>query len=167
MRDKAKLLRLISATILFLVLNGCVADTKYVAFIPIGHNGWLHTDTLTYAIDPLTDMERSGFSLLLHSEGYRYKNIALDITISQDTILLYHEQRSFLLEHNLPRKGIGRRYDYVLPVGNFILCDTLATTISITHRLNQSKLVGIREVGVRIGPPLHQPGESSWKVDWH
>lgn len=168
MRSKAKrILYTLSVSALTAALCSCMADTQHLAFAPIGHDGWAHTDTLTYNVAPMSRTGQSGLSLLLHTEGYNYKNIALDITVSQDTTLLYHEQRSYLLNHNLPKNGIGRRCDYTLPVGNIALCDTLSTTIMLSHQLDQPVLTGIREIGIRISNPLRQPGEPVWKVDWH
>lgn len=167
MRSKANsILYTLYAMFLTAVLCNCMGDTRHLTFLTIGHDGWRHTDTLTYTIAPQHGVEQSGLELLLHTEGYHYGNIALDITVSQDTTLLYHEQRSYLLEHNLPESGIGRRCDYTLPVGNITLCDTLPTTITLTHRLAQPTLMGIREVGIRISAPLRQPGEPVWRVDW-
>lgn len=144
-----------------------MADTRQLSFIPIGHDGWAHTDTLTYTIAPMDYTKESGISLLLHTEGYEYKNIAIGITIRQDTTLLYHKQRSYLLSHNTPKNGIGHRCDYTLPIDNITLCDTLPTTITLTQQLDEPTLTGIREVGVRIGSPLHLSGEPVWRVDWH
>lgn len=148
-------------------LCGCMADTRHLDFISIGNDGWKHTDTLTYTITPLPEVELGGVSMLLHTEGYNYENIALNVTIRQDTILRYSKLHTYLLSHNQPKNGVGRRCDYTLPVGNITLCDTLPTTITLTHRLDQSVLTGIREVGIRIGAPLRQPDEPVWKVDWH
>ena len=170
MRSKAKahkILLILSVSTLLTALCSCIDDTRYLAFVSIDQNGWTHTDTLTYTIEPLGNVKRSGISLLLHTEGYAYENVALGITVEQDTTLLYHEQRSYLLKHQNPKNGIGRRCDYTLPIGNMELCDTLPTTISITQQLNQPSLKGIREVGIYISSPLHQPGEPVWKVDWH
>lgn len=144
-----------------------MADTRHLDFVSIGDDGWAHTDTFIYAIAPLPGVGQSGISLLLHTDGYEYENIALDITVSQDCTLLHHEQHSYRLSDSGPKKGIGRRCDYTLPVGNFTLCDTLPTTITLTHRLDQLMLKGIREVGIRISEPLHRPGDPVWKVNWH
>ncbi len=167
MRSKAKTWCILSVSALIAVLCSCMADTRHLAFTSIGHDGWTHTDTLTYTITPLSGTAQCGLSLLLHTEGYDYENIALDITVSQDTTLLLHEQRSYRLDHNQPKSGIGRRSDYTLPVGNITLCDTLSTLVTLTHRLDQPTLTGIREVGIRLSAPLRQPGEPVWRVDWH
>lgn len=170
MRSKAKtqkILHILSVSTLLTALCSCIDDTRYINFISIKQGGWSHTDTLTYIVDPLSNVERCGISLLLHTEGYAYENIAFTITIKQDTTLLYHEQRSYLLKQHDPQNGIGRRCDYTLPIGNIYLCDTLPATITITQQLDQPSLRGIREVGTRISSPLRQPGEPVWKVDWH
>ena len=167
MRSKAKRIwHTLSVSALTAALCGCMADTRHLAFLPIGHDGWAHDDTLSYTIAPLAGVEHSGLSLLLQTEGYDYTNIALDITVSQDSTLLLHEQRSYLLDHNLPKHGIGRRNDYTLPVGNITLCDTLPTTITLTHHLAQPQLTGIRSIGIRISKPIPKPGEPVWKVKW-
>lgn len=162
--SKASLLLYLS--VMIANLCSCIADTRHLSFLSIGKDGWAYTDTLTYTIAPLNHVEKSGLSLLLHTEGYAYENIAFDITIYQDTILIYHEQRSYLLEPNLVQSGIGRRYDYTLPISNITLCDTLPTTITIAQQLDQPILTGIREVGIHISEPLRQPGEAVWKVKW-
>ena len=169
MKSKAKahkILLLLSVSTLLAALCSCIGDTRFLAFIPMGQDGWAHTDTLTYTIDPLTGTSKSGVYLLLHTEGYAYGNIALDICIQQDTALLYHEQRNYILAQGEPKDGIGRRCDYTLPVGNFTLCDTLPTTITLTSQLDPPILTGIREVGIRIAAPMREPGEPVWRVDW-
>ena len=167
MKSKAnRTLHILSVSALLTVLCSCMADTRHLTFLSLGNEGWGYTDTLTYTIAPLSGIAESGLSILLHTEGYNYGNIALDITVCQDTTLLYHEQHSYLLEHNLPKSGIGRRCDYTLPVGNITVCDTLPTTITLTHRLDEPALMGVREVGILLSVPLRQPGEPVWRVDW-
>lgn len=167
MRSKAKTWCILSVSALIAALCSCMADTRHLAFTSIGHDGWTHNDTLTYTIAPLPGVEQGGISLLLHTEGYDYENIAINVTIRQDTILRYSKLHTYLLPHNQPENGIGRRCDYTLPVGNIALCDTLPTTITLTHHLDQPTLTGIREVGIRLSAPLRQPGEPVWEVDWH
>ena len=124
MTEKSKLSLLstvLSVSGLLASLCGCMSDTRHLSFVSIEHDSWTQTDTLTYTIAPMAGAGRSGIFLLLHTEGYEYGNIAFDITIKQDTTLLYHEQRSYLLESNRPQNGIGNRCDYTLPVGNFTL----------------------------------------------
>lgn len=165
-RDKAWLALCMSAVLA--VLGGCMADTRHLAFIPIGYEGWADTDTLTYTLNPLNGVEQGGeLSLLLHTERYRYENIALGITIRQDTVLVRHEQRNYILGQHRAKKGVGHRSDYVLPVGNVVLCDTLPTTITLTHQLNQSILKGVRGIGVRIGTPLQPTSKPRWQSDWY
>lgn len=141
-------------------------ETRHIAFSSINCDGWAHTDTLTYTIEPVNGVERSGISLLLATEGYGYGNIAVNITVKQDTIPLYHELRNYILEQSHRQRGIGHRNDYTLPVGNVTLCDTLPTTIIITHQLNQPLLTGIRGVGIHVTAPMRQPGEPVWHVNW-
>lgn len=166
-KSKSSLLSIVlSVSGLLAALCGCMSDTRHLSFVSIEHDSWTQTDTLTYTIAPMAGAGRSGIFLLLHTEGYEYGNIAFDITIKQDTTLLYHEQRSYLLENNRPKDGIGDRCDYTLPVGNFILCDTLPTTITLTGQLNQPILTGIREIGIRIASPMREPDEPIWRVNW-
>lgn len=160
-------------TILQVVLYGCMADTKHLVFASVNHSGWAHTDTLTYTITPLLKNNattpngcKSGISLLLHTQAYKYNNIALDITIRQDTCLLYHELRNYQLDNCQAKGGIGLRCDYTLPVDNITLCDTLPTTITLTQQLDQPLLLGIHKVGILIGAPTRKPGEPIWRVDW-
>lgn len=145
----------------------CMADTRHLDFIPIGYNGWGYRDTLTYTIESLHGMEQSRISLLLHTEGYSYKNFAIEVAISQDTALLYFARHDYLLGRSQSKNGIGHRCDYTLPVTNVTLCDTLPTTITVTQQLDQPILKGIREVGIHIGVPLSQPDKPVWRVDWH
>lgn len=169
MTEKSKLSLLstvLSVSVLFTALCSCMSDTSHLGFVSISHDGWTQTDTLTYAIAPLTGTGKNGISLLFHTEGYEYGNIAFDITIRQDTTLIYHELRNYLLGNNSTNKGIGHRSDYTLPVGNFILCDTLPTTITLTGQLNQPILTGIREIGIRIASPMREPDEPIWRVNW-
>lgn len=169
MRNKAKFhstLCKFSVSVLLTALYSCMADTQHLAFLPIGNDGWAHADTLTYTIAPQEGYTYGGISLLLHTEGYTYENIALGVTIRQDTTLLYHEQRSYRLDRSAPKSGIGRRCDYTLPIGNVTLCDTLPTTIILTQQIDQPVLTGIREVGISMSKPLPKPGEAVWKVEW-
>ena len=154
-------------SVLVATLCSCMADTRYLTFAPIGADGWACTDTLTYSIPPLAGVEQGGVFLLLHTDGYRYGNIAVEISICQDTSLLYHEQRSYVLGYDEAKSGIGHRSDYLLPVDNITLCDTLPTTITLTQQLDQPVLLGIREVGIRISGAIRQPDEPVWKADWH
>ena len=167
MISKTKVLYLLSVLVLFAVLCSCKADTQciHTTFIPIIQKGWRQCDTLKYAMPSLGDTDNCDISLLLHTEGYNYGNIALDIAIQQDTTLIYHEQRDYLLCENLSSEGFGRRCDYTLPVGNFALCDTLPTTITLIHHIDQPVLKGVREVGVHVSAPVRQHGVI-WRVDW-
>ena len=155
------------------VLYSCIADTRHLVFATINRDGWAHTDTIAYTIIPLPGNsntlgsdQKSSISLLLHTEAYKYSNIAIDIIIEQNNSLLYHELRSYQLDSCHPKNGIGHRHDYILPIGNITLCDTLPFDIILTQQLDQPLLVGIREVGVRIGTPMCEPGEPIWKANW-
>ena len=165
MTIRSKTLTLLASALLT-ALCSCMNDTKHLAFAPIGLDGWGHTDTLTYTIAPMTGMHKGGVYLLLHTEGYDYANIALDICIHQDTVMLYHEQRSYLLAQCESKNGIGHRCDYTLPVGNIELCDTLPTTITLTQALDQPTLTGIREIGIRMTAPMRLPGDPVWRFHW-
>lgn len=167
MRSITKMRSMLYVSLLCATLCSCMTDTRHLAFIPIENYGWVRTDTLTFTFAPPNDMKQGGISLLLHTEDYSYENIALNITIRQDSSLLYHQQRTYLLDHSLPKKGIGHRCDYTLPVGNITFCDTLPVTLILTQCLDQFTLKGIREVGIRISPPMRQPGEPVWQADWH
>ena len=164
--DAHRTLLALSVSALFMALCSCMGDTKHLAFTPIGKDGWSHADTLTYTIAPLSGMGQGSLSLLFHTENYHYDNIALDIVVCQDTVLIYHELRGYQLEQNQPKRGVGCRCDYTLPVGNITLCDTMPTVIAITHRLDQPVVEGIREVGIRISAPQHQPDGPVWKAHW-
>ena len=157
----------ISVSALFTMLCSCIADTKYIAFTSIAQEGWLQGDTLCYTIPSLGGVGRGSVSLLLQTEGYAYENIALGITIQQDTTLLYHEERSYLLSNSQPKHGIGNQCSYTLSLGNVSFCDTLPTTITLVHHLDLPLLAGIRKVGVRLGTPVSEPGAPVWRVDWH
>ena len=162
---RSKVLTLLVSAMLT-ALCSCMNDTRHLAFASIGGDGWGRTDTLTYTIAPLTGMNKGGVHLLLHTEGYAYTNIALDICIEQDTATLYHKQRTYLLEQCEPKKGIGHRCDYTLPVENIALCDTLPTTITITQEIDLPTLTGVREVGIRMTTPMRLPGEPVWRFNW-
>lgn len=166
MRSRAKVLRLLLVPALLAALCSCMADTKSLTFATIGQKGWSHTDTLSYVIPPLKGMGDCGVALLLRTEGYGYENIALDIDIRQDGTQLYHQQRHYWLSEEVSANGIGRRCDYTLPVGNLTLCDTLPTTITVVHNMEQPLLKGIREVGVRTGRYVHESDTVIWQVDW-
>ena len=168
MRSKAKRIwHTLSVSALTAALCGCMADTRYLHFISIAPDGWRHSDSLTYTIAPLPGVEQGALSLLLHTDDYPYENIALGVTVRQDTTLLLHKEQNYLLDHNPAKSGVGHRCDYTLFIDNITLCDTLPATITLTHHLDQPALTGIREVGIRLSSPLHQPGEPVWEVDWH
>lgn len=167
MKNRVKTtLRKLCLTAIIAALCSCMADTRHLDFIAIGHHGWTHDDTLVYTIPPMEGIGEWGLQVLLHTEGYGYKNISLAITVKQDSAMLYNEQRSYLLDHNIPKSGLGHRCDYTLPVANITANDTLHTTVTLTQCLDQPALKGIREVGIRIGAPLRRAGEPVWKADW-
>lgn len=161
-RSKIKVLTLLS---ILTILIGCMGNTHYLAFEPVDVAGWSRCDTLIYTILPIERHSQMGISVLLNTEDYPYQNIALDITIAQDT-LLYHEQQEFTLSQCKPKSGIGRRCDYTLPITNITLCDTLPTTLTLTHQLEQPTLKGIREVGVSVGALISKPGDVIWQIEW-
>ena len=165
MTNGSKILILLVSAML-IALCSCMKDMKHLSFVSIGHDGWAHSDTLNYTIEPLKGTSKCGVYLLLHTEGYAYSNIAFDICIQQDTVQVYHEQCSYLLAQNESKKGIGRRYDYTLPIGNIVLCDTLPTVITLTQRLDQPMLYGIRDMGICVTSPIRLPEEPVWLMNW-
>ena len=165
-RSKASALNLALCASAILALSSCMADTQQLAFAHLEGEGWVRTDTLSYTLEPMSGVTESGISILLHTEKYEYGNIAFDITIMQDSALLYHKQHDYLLEECRPQKGIGHRNDYTLPVGNVTLCDTLPTIVTLTQQLDHPHLNGIRKVGIRVSAPMSKPGEPVWKANW-
>lgn len=157
---------LLYVSALLSMLCSCMGDIRYLAYTTIEYDDWADTDTLTYIINPMSNPEKGGLSLLLHTEKYEYTNIALHITVKQDSTLLYCNQHNYLLKDHAPKHNFGCWYSYTLPVSNITLSDTLPTTITITHQLNQPILTGIRRVGISITTPLRQPGEPVWRVNW-
>ena len=151
---------------LLAALCSCMEDTKSLTFAALEQEGWRRTDTLTYVIPPLKGTVDCGVSLLLHTEGYGYENIALGIDIRQDSIQLYHKQRHYQLSEVPSATGIARRCDYTLPVGNLTLCDTLPTTVTIIHHMEPSLLTGIQRVGIRTGRLVNETDSVIWRVDW-
>lgn len=166
MRSKAKALRTLLVSGLLAGLCGCMADTRFMAFVSLGQKGWTYSDTLNYVIPPLRGAGECGVSILLRTEGYGYGNIAVVVDAYQDSAQLYHKLHHYLLGGTLSVEGIGRRCDYTLPVSNLVLCDTLPTTITLVHRMEQTTLMGVREVGVRIGALVDESGKESWRVIW-
>lgn len=166
MRNKAKtILQRLTVSAILTTLYCCMADTRHLSFTSIGIEGWNEQDTLTYTITPLRIKGESGISILFHTEGYPYENLSIGITISQDT-LIYTQQLEILLNEHNKTKGIGQRYDYIIPVTNLTLCDTLSTSITLTHLLDKPTLTGIREVGILISKPICEKGETVWQVEW-
>jgi len=107
-----------------------------------------------------------GFELLLHTENYRYANIGFHLSIEQDSIVLYSDSIHTMLGESNPTRGIARRCDYTIPITNLTLCDSMHTTIRVTHLMSEHTLKGIREIGIRIGSPVRRPGEVVWQVEW-
>lgn len=167
MRSRTKALHKLLVASVLLALCSCMADTRHLAFVSVAQEGWAQTDTLNYSVAPLVGVGECGISLVVQTENYAYENIAIAVAISQDSTLLYHQRHYYNLEEGAPKNGIGRRCEYTFPMGNVTLCDTMATTIALTHQLCDSLLMGISKVGIRIEKPLHQSGEVEWMFDWH
>lgn len=161
-RSKIKILTLLS---ILTVLTGCMDNIHYLIFKSVDTAGWSRCDTLIYTIPPIERHSQIGISVLLNTEAYPYQNIAFDITIAQDT-LLYHEQQEYTLSQCTPKSGIGGRCDYTLPITNITLCDTLPTTLTLIHQLEQPTLKGIREVGISVGALIPKPGDVIWQIEW-
>ena len=123
-------------------------------------------DTLAYSVDTLDVNGSYGMKLLLHTDSYPYTNIALNIIVKQDTMILLDTVASYNLTEEIAMKGVGHRNDYILPIGNVTLCDTLPTTIHLTHRMTDTLLCGIRNVGIEIGEPVGGTNEIVWQVEW-
>ena len=155
------------------LLCGCMGNTAHLAFTTISAEGWADTDTLHYTLVPPPEIRSSyepkntecGVSILLHTEGYTYENIAFHITIEQDS-MLYTKQHACALSEGDPVRGIGWCYDYSFPIGNIVYNDTLPLTIALRHCMESSPLQGIRSIGVRIGERHREPGEVVWQVQW-
>ena len=103
-KDKAlQLTRKMLVVILMAMLYGCLSETHHLGFVSVGQEGWTSTDTISYVVPPLGTCEKHGVALLLLTEGYEYANIALDVTIKQDSVSLYHEQSNFDLVKIAPQ----------------------------------------------------------------
>lgn len=161
MRKRVAALLLATAT-----LCSCMEEVRHLSFVPINLNGWAMEDTLLYTVDTLEKSGEDGIELLFHTEGYSYTNLAIHIRIVQDSSVLYDELVNAELQQSAPTKGIGKRCDYTLPVTNLTLSDSTHTTIRLTHQMSDSLLRGVREIGIRIGPPVRHPGEVVWQVEW-
>ena len=169
MKRKTKPLALYKTLLTLLMLtalSSCMSDVNYTAFRTIDSSKWGQTDTLTYQADTLKMSGMHGVQLLLHTEEYPYANIALNIVIKQDTTLLFDTVAIYDLTAETRTHSFGYRNDYTLSVGNITLCDTLPTTIQLTHQMTDSQLRGIREVGILIGAPIGLPKETVWRVEW-
>lgn len=148
------------------VFSSCMSDVSYTAFRTIDSGRWGQTDTLSYQADTLKMSGMHGVQLLLHTEGYPYANIALSIVIEQDTTLLLDTIAVYDLASEARTHRFGHLNDYTLSVGNITLCDTLPTTMHLTHKMIDNQLRGIREVGVQIGAPIGLSNETVWRVKW-
>ena len=158
--------RSVQIAFITVTLCSCMRDTRYMSFIPTG-DGWSMEDTLVVITDTLEKTKRkSGIELLLRTEGYDYANLAAHIRISQGTTVLHDETINAELRENSPVEGIGKRADYSIPITNLTLSDTTHTTIEIAQMMSDTLLMGIREVGIRIGSPVRHPGEVVWQVEW-
>ena len=162
MKIKTKVSRLLFISVMFATLCGCMADTRYLSFTSIEKEGWKRADTLSFCIPPLEDIEDKDIYLLLHTEGYKYENIAIGFSVSQDSNNLYNKQFHYLLGDYSSIKGLGRRCDYKLPTNKFGLCDTIPATITLVHEMEESILSGIHRVGILI----EEPAKISWNANW-
>ena len=167
MRSKIKASRRLLVSVMLVLLYGCMTDPRYLSFIPIEKDGWDHTDTLTYSIPPLAGIGNNGIHLLFHTEGYEYRNIAIDVAVKQDSSQCYNRQISYLLDEMPSIRGIGRRCDYKLPVDDIVLCDTLSTMITLVHGMKDTKLLGVRKVGILVEESADASITESWNVDWN
>ena len=147
-------------------LCSCMGNAGYMAFRPVTGKGWRSVDTLTYRVDTLDRGGSYGMRLLLHTDGYPYENIAMNIVVKQDTTTLLDTVASYDLTEEPATKGLGHRNDYILPVGNVTLCDTLPATVHVAHRMADTLLAGIREVGIGIEEPIRRSDETVWRVEW-
>ena len=166
MRSKANTSCLLLVAVLLAALCSCINDAQHLAFTILKTKEWGQGDTLSYIIPPLEGAGCCGVSLLLYTDGYEYENIAVDVTIRQDSMLRYHDLRSYLLSEDDPKEGVARRCYYTLPIDDVELCDTLPTVVTLTHQLDQPVLKGVDKVGVCIGKRMRQPGEVVWRVNW-
>ena len=153
-----------------LLLHGCMGDTSQLAFIPVSAEGWAAGDTLHCTLEPslLAQPARGGergVYVLLHTDGYAYRNLALCIGIEQDT-LLCDTVRTYWLDECAMTRKIGSCCEYTLPVGNVAVNDTLPLNITLQHRMDTLRLAGIRAIGIRVASHIAQPGEVVWHVDW-
>lgn len=154
-------------------LCGCMGDATHLVFSPMEAEGWDAADTLHYAIMPAPKLQpllmagcnEYGMSVLLHTNGYAYRNFALHVIVEQDS-LLYDAHHTFMLDECEPTMGVGLRCDYTLPIANITYNDTLPLAISLQHDMDTICLPGIRSVGVRIGSRHRESGEVVWHVKW-
>ena len=154
-------------TLFTVALCSCIEKgTHSLSFATIPPEGWEANDTLTFIADTLPRSTMKGFELLLHTENYRYANIGFHLSIEQDSIVLYSDSIHTMLEESNPARGIARRCDYTIPITNLTLCDSMHTTVRVTHLMSEHTLKGIREIGIRIGSPVRHPGEVVWQVEW-
>ena len=156
----------ILALLMLSAISSCMSDVDYMAFRTIASGRWSQTDTLTCLDDTLDINGMHGMQLLLHTEDYPYANIALNIVIKQDSTLLLDTIATYDLTAESCTHSLGLRNDYTLPVGNITFCDTLPTSIQLTHQMTDASLRGVREVGIRIGAPIGLPKETVWRVEW-
>ena len=147
-------------------LSSCMSDVDYMAFRTIASSRWSQTDTLTCLDDTLAINGKHGVQLLFHTEDYPYANIALNVVVKQNTTLLLDTLATYDLTSEACTHTLGSRRDYTLPVGNITFCDTLPTSIQLTHHMTDSSLKGVREVGIKIGAPVGLPKETVWRVEW-
>ena len=147
-------------------LCSCMGNARYTVFCPIGPKGWRQTDTLTYAIDTLDINDECEIQLLLHTESYPYTNITLHMTARQDTLVVVDTIATYDLARESSTKGMGHRYDFLLSIGKITLCDSFPTTIHLTHRMTDTLLKGVRQVGIEIREQKMESDEIVWHVAW-
>lgn len=147
-------------------LSSCMSDVSYMAFRTINPKGWCQADTLTYSIDSLERSGAYGMYLLLHTEGYSYANIALNIIVTQDSVVLLDTVARYDFSVSSAAHSVARRADYAFPLCDVELCDSSSTVMSISHLMSDDPLKGIREVGIRLEAPIHKPQEIEWRVSW-
>lgn len=147
-------------------LSSCMGNVSYMAFRTIDPKGWSQMDTLSYPVDSLECHGSYGIHLLLHTEEYPYTNLALNITVKQDSVLLLDTVARYDLNTSSAVRSVPHRSDYVFPLCEVELCDTSSMEVYISHLMKDSHLKGLREVGIRLELPMRKLQEPEWRVSW-
>lgn len=138
--------------VLAIILYSCSTDTVYHKYIPTKNDRWNKEDTLSFVISDSLDTAIYNTEIgIRHTEIYPYKDLWLSITypnkVTSDTIHVYLAND----RGNWNSSGsTGGYFQYSVQAGEFNYSSIGDSIIKINHIMNDSPLIGITDIGLKI-----------------